>query len=103
MIRVVLDAQVGDGEISGSVRYEFGRPTPFTGWLELLVALDGLLNGSMVDAETPAARVCVAFASVDQANAFAASAKLHDAIVEIDSGGVPELWFTHAQSEGHTE
>jgi hypothetical protein len=98
--RVVIDARVGDGGISGSARDEFGEPKAFRGWLELLAALDGLLDGSTFSAGAPAVRVCVAFASVDQANAFAASASLRDAIAEADSGGGPELWFTHAQPEG---
>jgi hypothetical protein len=98
--RVVIDARVGDGEFRGSARDEFGEPKPFRGWLELLAALDWLLDGSTVSAGAPAVRVCVAFASADQANAFAASASLRDAITEADSGSAPELWFTHAQSEG---
>lgn len=43
--RVIIDAQVGDGQITGSARHESGEPRQFSGWLELLAALDGLLDG----------------------------------------------------------
>jgi hypothetical protein len=44
--RIIIDARVGDGAISGSARNEFGEPKPFQGWLELLAALDALLDAS---------------------------------------------------------
>ena len=100
--RIVVDVRVDGGEISGKVRHEIGEPRPFLGWLGLIAALDGLLDCSGSVAQEPAVRVCVAFASADQANAFAASARLHDAILDAGTESAPEIWFTHAQS-GPTE
>jgi hypothetical protein len=97
--RIVLDVRVDGGEISGSARPEIGEPKPFLGWLGLIAALDALLDCSSSLAGEPAVRVCVAFASADQANAFADSARLHDAILDADTESTPEIWFTHAQSE----
>lgn len=42
--RVIIDARVGDGQITGSACQESGAPKQFSGWLELLAALDVLLE-----------------------------------------------------------
>ena len=98
--RIVIDVRVDGEEISGSARSEVGQPKPFLGWLGLIAALDRLLECPRSLAEEPAVRVCVAFASADQASAFAASARLRDAVFDADTGSAPEIWFTHAQSDG---
>jgi hypothetical protein len=98
--RIVIDAHVDGGEISGSACSEVGDARPFLGWLGLIAALDGLLECPRPLAEEPAVRVCIAFASADQASAFAASARLRDAVLEAGTVSAPEIWFTHAQSDG---
>ena len=97
----MIDARVDGDEISGSARREVGEPKPFLGWLGLIAALDRLLECPRSLAEDPAVRVCVAFASADQASAFAASARLRDAVLEAGTANAPEIWFTHAQSDGN--
>ncbi len=99
--RIVIDVRVVGDEISGSACSEVGEPKPFLGWLGLIAALDGLLECPRSLAEEPAVRVCVAFASADQARAFAASARLRDAVLDAGSADAPEIWFTHAQSINH--
>ena len=98
--RIVIDARVDGEEIRGSAGNEVGEAKPFLGWLGLIAALGGLLDCSRSLAEQPAARVCVAFASADQASAFTASARLRDAVHKAGTGSAPGIRFTHAQSDG---
>lgn len=98
-LRIVIDAHVGGDQITGSARHEVGEHKRFMGWLGLIAALDGLLDRSSLHVEEPAVRVCVAFATADQAEAFAASTRLQDAILESGAQRAPEIWFTHTQSE----
>lgn len=96
-LRIVIDVRVDGDEISGNARDEVGEPKPFLGWLGLIGALDTRLDVPRLHRREPVVRVCVAFASADDADAFAASGKLHDAILDAGAESAPELWFTHAQ------
>jgi hypothetical protein len=51
---IAIDVRLDGDEISGSAGDGTGRPQAFRGWLELLVALDGLLHTN--DEERPALR-----------------------------------------------
>jgi hypothetical protein len=98
-LRIVIDANVGGDQITGSARHEVGEPKRFMGWLGLIAALDGLLDPSTIHAEEPAVRVCVAFATAQQAEAFSASTRLREAFLESGAQGAPEIWFTRTQPE----
>lgn len=98
-LRIVVDVRVDGDEISGHAGDGTGEPKPFLGWLGLIGALDTLIDLARPQDTEPVVRVCVAFATADDAHAFAASPRLHDAILDAGVQSAPELWFTHAQAE----
>ena len=98
-VRIVIDADVGGDQITGRACPDGGEPRRFIGWLGLIAALDALLDRSNPYAGEPAVRVCVAFATSDEAEAFAGSMRLRDAILELGAGRAPEIWFTRAQAD----
>ena len=93
--RIVIDVRVDGDEMSGHARNGVGERKPFTGWLGLIWVLDGLLGGPSSPGAEPTARVCVAFASTEEAEEFAASGQLGEAILETGAERRPEIWFTH--------
>jgi hypothetical protein len=98
--RIVIDVRADGDEISGEAGLEGGGHQPFLGWLGLIGALDALVRAPRPHDEHPAVRVCVAFASGEDARSFAASARLHEAIAAIGCETAPEIWFTRTQSGG---
>ena len=100
---IVLDVHVDGDEISGYARDAAGRRKPFLGWLGLIAALDGLLDGSGPREPPPAARVSVAFSDAGDARTFATSDSLQAAILEARTGDNPQIWYTQAQPEGTTD
>jgi hypothetical protein len=98
-VRIVLDVRLDGEEISGHASDGVVQPKPFLGWLGLIAALDALLAVPRPPAAESVARVCVAFANAEDAEAFAASANLRDAIREAGQGAGPEIWFTRSQTD----
>jgi hypothetical protein len=90
--RIVIDVRVDGDEITRNARNGVGARKPFTGWLGLVRALDGLLGVPSSPGAEPTARVCVAFANTEEAEEFAASGQLREAILETDSEPRPEIW-----------
>jgi hypothetical protein len=93
--RIMIEVRVDSDEISGHACSSVSERKPFTGWLGLIWVLDGLFGISRASDEKPVARVCVAFASAEHAEEFAASVKLREAILETGAERRPEIWFTH--------
>jgi hypothetical protein len=52
-LHIELDVRIDGDEISGHAREGEGRPKPFSGWLGLIGALDGLLSTPRSAAERP--------------------------------------------------
>ncbi len=89
-VHIAIDVRVDGEEISGHAGDGVGRPKSFSGWLGLLGALDGLL-ASPSAAPDPGVRVCLGFASAAEAEAFAASAALRDAMRAAGVSATPEI------------
>jgi hypothetical protein len=53
-LHIALDVRVDGDEISGHACEGEGKPKPFSGWLGLIGALDGLLNTPRSAGEEPA-------------------------------------------------
>ena len=98
-VRIVLDVRLDGEEISGHASDGVGQAKPFLGWLGLIAALDGLVAVRRTSAGESVVRVCMAFSSAEDAEAFAASANLREAIREAGRGTGPEIWFTRAQTD----
>jgi hypothetical protein len=93
-VHIAIDASIDGVEIRGHIGHGISGPRAFTGWLELIGALDGLLSVPSASGEEPKARVCVPFATAEQAEAFAGSPELHAAMRKAVVNGGPEIVFT---------
>ena len=90
-VHIAIDVRVDGEEISGHAGDGVGRPRPFSGWLGLFGALDGLLAAPSAGAADPGVRVCLGFATAAEAEAFAASPALRDAMGAAGVRGAPEI------------
>jgi hypothetical protein len=50
---LALDVVVADDQLSGQVCDGVGQPKPFSGWLGLIAALDGLLDTTTATDDEP--------------------------------------------------
>jgi hypothetical protein len=57
--------------------------------------LDGLLASPTAGTTAPGARLCLEFATAEDASAFAASAALREAMRAAKARGAPEIWVSH--------
>lgn len=94
-MHISIDVRVDGEEISGQAADGLGHRKPFSGWLGLIGALDALLGHASTNGNEPAVRMCLAFATTEQAEAFASSVELGDAIRGAGVRATPEIWFTH--------
>jgi hypothetical protein len=93
-VHIAIDVNIDGDEINGHARDGGGPPKPFSGWLGLIGALDGLLASPSTGAAPPSVRMCLGFATAEEAEAFAESTGLHDAMRQAGAGGTPEIWVT---------
>ncbi len=93
-VHIAIDVQVDGEEISGHAGDGVGRPRPFSGWLGLLGVLDGLLAAPSAGTAQAGVRMCLGFGTADEAEAFAGSTGLRDAMREAGVSGTPEIWVT---------
>ena len=98
-VRIELDVRLDGEEISGHASDGVAQRKPFLGWLGLIAALDALLAVPRPPALESVVRVCMAFANAEDAEAFAASANLREAIREAGRDAGPEIWFTRSQTD----
>jgi hypothetical protein len=94
IMQIAIDVQVEGEEINGHASDGIGSPKPFSGWLGLIGALDGLLSSPRAAAVPPSVRICLGFATAEQASAFAGSAALRDAIQDAGTTGPPQIWVS---------
>jgi hypothetical protein len=93
-VHIAIDASVDGEQIRGHIGHGISGPRAFTGWLELIGALDGLLSVPNASGEEPQVRVCIPFATAEQAEAFAGSPELDAAMRKAVVGGGPEIVIT---------
>lgn len=94
-VHLAIDVRVDGEEISGQASDGLAQPKPFSGWLGLMGALDVLLASPSLSVAQPGVRMCLWFATVGEAETFAASAALRDALRGAGASGTPEIWVAH--------
>jgi hypothetical protein len=99
-VHLTFDVRIDGDEISGHAGDGAGQPRSFRGWLGLLGALDGLLAAPSTAGGQPSVRVCVAFRTDAEDDAFAASAALRDALRASGASVTPEVWVTSPPEPG---
>jgi hypothetical protein len=99
-MHIAIDVGIDGEEISGQAGDGAGPPRSFTGWLGLIGVLDGLLASPGSGTTAPGARLCLEFATAEDASAFAASTALREAMRGASACGAPEIWVTHQDEAG---
>lgn len=97
-MHIAIDVGIDGEQISGRAGDGAGPPKQFTGWLGLIGVLDGLLSSSGSGTTAPGARLCLGFATAEEASAFAGSAAMREAMDETGACGAPEIWVSHDQT-----
>ncbi|HEX5192844.1 MAG TPA: hypothetical protein VFW09_08565 [Solirubrobacteraceae bacterium] len=99
-MHIAIDVGIDGEQISGRAGDGAGPPKQFTGWLGLIGVLDGLLSSSGSGTTAPGARLCLGFATAEDASAFAASAAMREVMDETGACGAPEIWVSHDRTGG---
>jgi hypothetical protein len=94
-MHIGIDVGIDGEEITGHAGDGAGPPRSFTGWLGLIGVLDGLLTSPGSGPSAPGARLCLEFATAEDASAFAGSAALRKAMRDASACGEPEVWVSH--------
>jgi hypothetical protein len=100
---LTVDVRIDGEEFSGHAGDGAGRPRPFRGWLGLIGALDGLLAAPSPAGGEPNVRVCIAFRTDAEAEAFAGSTALRDALRAASASVTPEVWVTRPSEREHVQ
>lgn len=90
-VHIAIDVCVDGEEISGHAGDGVGQSRRFSGWLGLIGALDGLLVSSSAGVAQPGVHMCLGFATAGEAEAFADSPALRDAMRGAGVSGTPEI------------
>lgn len=101
-IHLAIDVLVDGEEIRGHAGDGLGPPTQFSGWLGLMGVLDVLLAAAPSrGVARSGVRLCLGFATSDEAEAFAASEAVCGALQRYGATGPPGVWaLQHGGSQG---